>query len=184
LLRLTLLWLTSVLSGLIPRQRRHRLVVVDSNRFLFAVGDVDTSVPVRGPPKATVYMVQAWLGVWFGVWLGHGSVYGFKLHTFVSTRGEVLAYRLRLANQQDYRAAKGMLEGVALGSPLKIGDKAYTLPEFITPPKNNAKRPDHRWKPEYHRLRKRVETLFSQLTQAHIRSSQISIFIALEARVA
>jgi len=164
-----LLRLRGALSGLACRQRRHRLVLVDSQPLAVCRWRRTKQCACAGAAEG------------YGT---HGSVYGFKLHAFVSCRGEVLAYRLRPANQHDYRVAKGMLEHLELGSPLKVGDKAYTSKEFITPPKKNAKRPDNRWKPEYHRLRKRVETVFAQLAQAHIRNSQVSTFIALEARVA
>lgn len=70
-----------------------------------------------------------------------------------------------------------------LGQPIKLGDKAYTSQEFVTPPKKNTKRPS-RWKPYYSRMPQRVETVFSQLVNAHIRLGQFHTLKALKLRVA
>jgi hypothetical protein len=68
-----------------------------------------------------------------------------------------------------------MLEHPGLGSPLKIGDKAYRSTELITPLEKSAKSQEGRGKPEYRRLCKWVETVFVQLTQAHIRSARVAL---------
>lgn len=114
----------------------------------------------------------------------YGAFYGFRLHAFVSTQGEVLLYSLRSADQHDYKVAK-FLKNLPrpLGNPLPLGDKAYLSKEFVTPPKQKTKAPT-RWKPHYSQVRKRVETVFSQLVSAHIRVGQFQTKTALEIRVA
>lgn len=122
-----------------------------------------------------------------GAWEGYskqGPFYGFRLHAWVSTNGEVLLYTLRSADQHDHTVAKSLLPKTqVLGDPIRLGDKAYTADEFVTPPKKNAKRPS-RWKPHYSRMRKRVETVFSQFVNAHIRLGQFQTLKALQLRAA
>ncbi len=111
-----------------------------------------------------------------------GRVYGFKLHAMASPSGEVLDYRLRPANESDYKVAMAMKRGHTFGDALFIGDKAYQSDDFVTPPKKRVKKPS-KWKPEFAPIRKRIETVFSQLTRAHIRLGQTSSFPALFTRV-
>ena len=111
-----------------------------------------------------------------------GRVYGFKLHAMASPSGEVLDYRLRPANESDYKVAMTMKRGHTFGDALFIGDKAYQSDDFVTPPKKRVKKPS-KWKPEFAPIRKRIETVFSQLTRAHIRLGQTSSFPALFTRV-
>lgn len=122
-----------------------------------------------------------------GAWEGYsqqGAFYGFRLHAFVSTRGEILLYDLRSANQHDYKVAKSMLEEAkVLGNPIKLADKAYLSLDFLTPPKKNSKAIS-RWKAHYSKIRKQIETVFSQLVNAHIRLAQYQTKKALEVRAA
>lgn len=114
----------------------------------------------------------------------HGAFYGFKLHAFVSTQGELLLYSIRSADQHDYKVAKSLLHSLPTSNTiLKLGDKAYQSKDFVTPPKSNAKH-SSKWTPHYSQLRKRVETVFSQLVAAHIRIGQFQTKTALEIRVA
>jgi len=71
----------------------------------------------------------------------------------------------------------------SLGKPLKLADKAYVSADFITPPRKNSKR-HSRWKAHYSKMRKRVETVFSQLVNAHIRIGQYQTLTALKVRSA
>ena len=154
-----------------PQPKSRRYVIVDSE-----------PIPAcRWVRRHRCKVVGAWEG-----YSKHGAFYGFRLHAFVSTRGEIWLYDLRSANQHDYKVAKSMLEEAkGLGQPIKLGDKAYisVSHDFITPPKKNSKLLS-RWKAAYSKLRKRVETVFSQLVNAHIRIAQYQTKQALEVRVA
>lgn len=112
-----------------------------------------------------------------------GRVYGFKLHAMVSPKGELLDYRLRPANESDYRVGLYIKRAHPSENTIYIGDKAYQSDQFVTPPKKGVKKPSL-WKPEYYPMRKRIESVFSQLTRAHIRWGQTSNYIALSTRVA
>ena len=163
-----LIRLRHVIESLSKRNRRHALVIVDSQ------------------PIPVAKYVRRDSCRFAGATLGYGTlgpVYGFKFHAVVSTKGELLDYRLRPANESDLRVALSMKQEHRFGNPVFIGDKAYQSDHFVTPPKKNVRKPS-RWKPEFAAIRKRVETVFSQLTRAHIRSGQTSNYPALSARVA
>ncbi|GAA5514598.1 IS982 family transposase ISDds4 [Deinococcus carri] len=58
------------------------------------------------------------------------------------------------------------------GGPKIIGDKGYATLGFVLPPKKNT-RYDTGWRVSRHpKLRKRIETVFSQLVAAQVRSVQ------------
>ena len=71
----------------------------------------------------------------------------------------------------------------SLGKPLKLADKAYVCADFIASPKKNSKR-QSRWKAHKSKMRKRVETVSSQLVNAHLRIGQYQTLKALKARSA
>ena len=67
--------------------------------------------------------------------------------------------------------------------PRIIGDKGYCCLGYVFPPKSNT-RYDTGWRPSRHlRLRKRIETVFSGLVEAQIRSVQTKTLRALRLRV-
>ena len=72
---------------------------------------------------------------------------------------------------------------VEYGAPKIIGDKAYQDGVNLTPPKKNEITPDPRWKEEYNSARKIIETVFSSLTRAGIRFSQLKTHVSLRLRV-
>jgi hypothetical protein len=161
--------LLPLLSLLYQRKRKPRWVLVDSE-----------PLPVcRWSRRHRCAVVSAWER-----YSKAGAFYGFRLQAWVSTCGEVLPYALRPANQHDYRVAQSLLpQSAFLGYPIRIGDKAFASEHFVTPPKKNSKR-HSRWKPDYSKMPKRVETVFSQLVSAHIRISQVQTLKALEVRTA
>ncbi len=68
-------------------------------------------------------------------------------------------------------------------SPKIIGDKGYGSLGFVFPPKTNT-RYDTGWREDRHpKLRKRIETVFSQLVEAQIRSVQTKTLLSLRFRV-
>jgi hypothetical protein len=152
-----------------PKARSRRFVVVDSQ-----------PIPAcKWQRRNRCMVVAAWEG--YGK---HGPIYGFRLHAWASPKGEILLYSIRSADQHDYTVAKSMLQkGKTLGNPIKIADKAYVSAEFVTPPKKNSTSPS-RWKAHYSKMRKRIETVFSQLVNMHIRTSQFQTLKALQVRVA
>lgn len=152
-----------------PKSRARRWILVDSQ-----------PIPAcKWKRRHRCMVVAAWEG-----YSKQGPFYGFRLHAWVSPRGEVILYTIRSADQHDYTVAKSMLhKAKILGNPIKIGDKAYVSPEFITPPKKNSTAPS-KWKALYSRMRKRVETVFSQLVNMHIRIGQFQTLKALQVRVA
>ncbi|RIH93536.1 IS982 family transposase [Meiothermus granaticius] len=154
---------------LMPQTRPRRYVIVDSQ-----------PIPAcRWVRRQRCKVVGAWEG-----YSQQGAFYGFSLHAFVSAKGEIFLYCIRSANQHDYKVAQSLLEvAKVLGQPIKLGDKAYLSDDFVTPPKKNS-RSATGWKAPYSKIRKRVETVFSQLVNAHIRLGQYQTKRALEVRVA
>lgn len=154
---------------LTPKPRSRRFIIVDSE-------PIPACKWVR---RHRCKVVNAFEG-----YSKHGAFYGFRLHAFVSTRGEILLYCIRSGEQHDYKVAKSLLSLLQpLGNPIRLADKAYQSKDFVAPPKSNAKAPS-KWKPHYSQLRKRIETVFSQLVGAHIRVAQFQTKTTLKIRVA
>ncbi|GGR10496.1 hypothetical protein GCM10008957_23960 [Deinococcus ruber] len=69
------------------------------------------------------------------------------------------------------------------GGPKIIGDKGSCGLGFVFAPKKNT-RYDTGWREDRHpKLRKRIETVFSQLVEAQIRSVQTKTLVSLRLRV-
>ncbi|ACO48206.1 IS982-like element ISDds5 family transposase [Deinococcus deserti] len=113
-----------------------------------------------------------------------GDFFGFKLHAWVSPAGQVMQYLIRPANLHDTTVAYELNRRWAdFGGPRVIGDKGYCALGFIYPPKKNT-RYDTRWREDHHpKLRKRIETVFSQLVEAQVRSVQSKTLTSLRLRV-
>lgn len=112
-----------------------------------------------------------------------GEVYGYKLHAWVSPQGEIVQYLLRPANLHDLTVGYELNRKWAdFGGPKVIGDKGYACLGFVFPPKKNT-RYDSGWRDSRHpKLRKRIETVFSQLVEAQIRSVQTKTLASLRFR--
>ncbi|OLV15352.1 hypothetical protein BOO71_0015112 [Deinococcus marmoris] len=67
--------------------------------------------------------------------------------------------------------------------PKIVGDKGHCCVGYIYPPKSNS-RYDTGWRPDRHpKLRKRIETVFSQLVAEGIRSVETKTLTSLRLRV-
>ena len=62
----------------------------------------------------------------------------------------------------------------------KKGDQSGT---YLTPPKNNAKQIDPRWKEEYAAARKMIESTFSALAGPGLRWGQVKTMLSLRLKV-
>lgn len=113
-----------------------------------------------------------------------GDFFGFKLHAWVSPGGEILQYLIRPANLHDITVACELnRRWPDFGGPKVIGDKGYCSLGFVYPPKKNT-RYDTGWRENRHpKLRKRIETVFSQLVETQIRSTQTKTLASLQFRV-
>ena len=113
-----------------------------------------------------------------------GRVYGYKLHAWVTPSGTIVQYRLRPANLHDTTVGYELnARWPEFGGPKIIGDKGYCSLGFIFPPKSNT-RYDTGWRENRHpNLRKRIETVFSQLVQTQVRSVQTKTVRSLRFRV-
>lgn len=113
-----------------------------------------------------------------------GSFYGYKLHAWVTPTGQIVQYLLRPANLHDLTVGDELnQQWPAFGGPKLIGDKGYACLGVVFPPKKNT-RDDTGWRQDRHpRLRKRIETVFSQLVAGQIRSVQAKTLIGLRLRV-
>lgn len=113
-----------------------------------------------------------------------GTIFGFKLHAWILPTGELVQYSVQPAHHHDIVVGYELnLRWEAYGAPKIIGDKGYCSVGFIHPPKKNTRQPTG-WRDEYHGpLRKRIETVFSQLVRKGIRSSQVKTRCSLEVRV-
>ena len=108
-----------------------------------------------------------------------GEVYGDKLHAWVSPTGDIMQYLLRPANLHDTTLN---LRWPEFSGPTISDDKGYCCLGFISPPKTNT-RDDTGWRESHPKLRKRIETVCSQLVEAQIRSVQTKTLPALRFRV-
>lgn len=113
-----------------------------------------------------------------------GDFYGYKLHAWVTSTGTIVQYVMRPANLHDLTVAYELnQQWPACGGPKIVGDKGYACLGFVFPPKTNT-RYDTGWREDRHpRLRKRIETVFSQLVAAQIRSVQAKTLTGLRLRV-
>ena len=113
-----------------------------------------------------------------------GDVYGYKLHAWVTASGAIVQYLIRPANLHDTTVSDELnRRWPDFGGPRIIGDKGYCCLGYVFPPKRNT-RYDTGWRPGRHpRLRKRIETVFSGLVEAQIRSVQTKTLRSLRLRV-
>lgn len=113
-----------------------------------------------------------------------GDVYGYKLHAWVTPEGEIVQYLLKPANLHDTTVSYELnRRWPEFGGPKIIGDKGYCCLGYVFPPKKNS-RYDTGWREDRHpKLRKRIETVFSQLVEAQIRSVQTKTLASLRFRV-
>ncbi|SMB85129.1 IS982 family transposase [Deinococcus hopiensis] len=113
-----------------------------------------------------------------------GDVYGYKLHAWVTPAGEIVQSLLKPANLHDTTVSYELnRRWPEFGGPKIIGDKGYCCLGYLFPPKKNT-RYDNGWRQDRHpKLRKRIETVFSQLVEAQIRSVQTKTLPSLRLRV-
>lgn len=113
-----------------------------------------------------------------------GEFYGYKLHAWVTASGKIVQYALRPANLHDLTVGFELNQRwTEFGAPKIIGDKGYAALGFVFPPKKNT-RYDMGWRDSPHpKLRKRIETVFSQLVAGQIRSVQAKTLAGLRLRV-
>ena len=113
-----------------------------------------------------------------------GKFYGYKLHAWILPNGEIVHYSVKSANMHDITASYELnLQWPKYGGPRVIGDKGYCGLGYIYPPKKNT-RYDTGWRDDYHaKMRKRIETVFSQLVAEGIRSVQAKTLRSLQVRV-
>lgn len=113
-----------------------------------------------------------------------GDFYGYTLHAWVTGGGKIVQYALRPANLHDLTVGFE-LNGrwPEFGGPKIIGDKGDAALGFVFPPQKNT-RYDTGWRVSRHpKLRKRIETVFSQLVAGQIRSVQAKTLTGLRLRV-
>ena len=114
-----------------------------------------------------------------------GPVYGFKLHAWTTLNGKIAKYEIHPANLHDFTVGCIMnRDWPAYGGPKQIGDKGYQSGTYLTPPKNNAKQLDPRWKEEYAAARKIIESTFSALAGSGLRWGQVKTMLSLRLKVA
>ena len=118
---------------------------------------------------------------------GYGTqwkFYGYKLHAWILPNGEIVQYNVKPANLHDLTASYELnVQWGKYGGPKVIGDKGYCCLGYIHPPKKNT-RYDTGWRLDRHpRMRKRIETVFSQLVAEGIRSVQAKTLRSLQVRV-
>lgn len=113
-----------------------------------------------------------------------GGFYGYKLHAWVTGTGKVVQYALRPAHFHDVTVGYELnRRWPEFGGPKIIGDKGYASLGFVFPPKKNTGY-DTGWRVSRHpKLRKRIETVFSQLVAAQVRSVQAKTLPGLRLRV-
>lgn len=113
-----------------------------------------------------------------------GKFFGYKLHAWVLEDGEVAQYLIRPANLHDTTVSYELnRRWPDFDGPKIVGDKGYCCVGYIYPPKSNS-RYDTGWRPDRHpKLRKRIETVFSQLVAEGIRSVQTKTLASLRLRV-
>lgn len=65
-----------------------------------------------------------------------------------------------------------------------LAKTGYQSGTYLTPPKNNAKQLDPRWKEEYAAARKIIESTFSTLVGSGLRWGQVKTMLSLRLKVA
>lgn len=118
-----------------------------------------------------------------GLWKP-GDVYGHKLDAWVTEGGKIVQYALRPANLHDLTVGFE-LNGrwPEFGGPRITGDRSYAALGFVFPPQKNT-RYDTGWRISRHpKLRKRIETVFSQPVAGQMRSVQAKTLTGLRLRV-
>ncbi|RJF71304.1 IS982 family transposase [Deinococcus cavernae] len=114
-----------------------------------------------------------------------GKIFGFKLHAWTTLNGKIAQYAILPANEHDLTGGGQLAEHwPAYGGPKIIGDKAYQGGGYIVPAKSNMKKPDPRWREEFHAARKIIESAFSSLAGRGLRWGQVKTFPALRLKVA
>ena len=112
--------------------------------------------------------------------------------------GKIAKYEIHPANLHDFTVGCIMnRDWPAYGRPKQIGDKrpsvlmgavlvkkGYQSGTYLTPPKNNAKQLDPRWKKEYAAARKIIESTFSALAGSGLRWGQVKTMLSLRLKVA
>ncbi|SCZ02680.1 IS982 family transposase [Flavobacterium caeni] len=100
--------------------------------------------------------------------------YGFKMQLVTSRSGVPISLGMTPANVHDVSYLQHLDVNQISGSEL-IGDKGYLSASYqtslfenegiqlITPLRSNMKRRENLWNPKYRYIRKRIETLFSQM---------------------
>lgn len=114
-----------------------------------------------------------------------GKIFGFKLHAWTTLNGKIAQYAIVPANVHDLTAGGQLVEQwPAYGGPKIIGDKAYQGGGYIVPARSNMKKPDPRWREEFHAARKIIESAFSSLVGRGLRWGQVKTFMSLRLKVA
>ncbi|MFC6616491.1 IS982 family transposase [Deinococcus radiophilus] len=113
-----------------------------------------------------------------------GEFFGYKLHAWVTPGGQIVQYVIRPANLHDVTVSYELnLRWPEFEGPTIIGDKGYCCLGYVYPPKKNT-RYDTGWRESRHpKIRKRIETVFSALVEAQIRSAQTKTLGSLKLRV-
>ncbi len=168
--RLRLTRLTPVIEGLSVEVQKLDFVVIDSE-------PLPVSTFKRAPRCKFPGAMHG-----FGT---SGPVYGFKLHAWTTLNGKIAKYEIHPANLHDFTVGCIMnRDWPAYGGPKQIGDKGYQSGTYLTPPKNNAKQLDPRWKEEYAAARKIIESTFSALAGSGLRWGQVKTMLSLRLKVA
>ena len=113
-----------------------------------------------------------------------GDVYGYKLNAWVTPSGDIVQCLTRSTNLHDTTVSDELnRRWPDFGGPRIIGDKGYCCLGDVFLPKSTT-RYGTGWRPGRHaRLRKRIETMFSGLVEAQIRSVQTKTLRSLRLRV-
>ncbi len=129
-------------------------------------------------------------GQWYsfpGARWGYGTqadVYVYKLNAWVTPSGDIVQYLTRSANLHDTTVSDELnRQWPDFVRPRIIGDKGYCCLGDVFLPKSTTRYVTG-WRPGRHsRLRKRIETMFSGLVKAQIRSMQTKTLRSLRLRV-
>ena len=126
--------------------------------WLKIMGDDPDLAPARGYSAAT-----------------RGYIFGYKLHVLSTPGGLIINHFVTPANVHDVSQLPALAYGQMSHARL-LADRGYTgrkgqldlfeqdQVEMIVPDKSNAITPQNLWNKSYSIIRKRIETLFSQLT--------------------
>ena len=149
-------------------ERKCKEVVIDS-----------MPLPVCRPKRAKR---SSFAGAKWG-YSSQGKIYGYKLHAWILPTGEIVQYTIKPANLHDITVSYDLCgQWVKYGGPEIIGDKGYCCFCYTHPIKKNSRGPT-KWREDYHpKLRKRIETVFSQLVAEGIRSVQAKTLRSLQVR--